>query len=371
MSKKKKKSVDAEKIKRKKEERERKAEKKKRRERAVILTAGIVFLLFVTVGLLALFHRDHSAYDTVVFKVGDEKVRLDEINLCIFQNMVNLGITGETLEEMAQNGKSADEYYKQEILELVMDYKVENMIAAKQGITLSDKEEQDVKTDASEYMGGINVRLANELGITKERVTEIYRQRYIAHKLEEQQKFDVEVEDQKFVTIYMMLFPKVVMSEDGNFVTEEDGTTPVMLSEKEIAEQKANADAAYRELTEDGADVDEVAKKYGVDSYSGQQSNLISNFDEPFSKYAKELSEGEYSSVFEIESCYGIVKMIDSDNEEIAEQIMDTYKNDQRQEELRKKKNLWYQELGISKEPEFVGKIWDNLTLYDYLKYVE
>ena len=63
--------------------------------------------------------------------------------------------------------------------------------------------------------------------------------------------------------------------------------------------------------------------------------------------------------------------MISSNNEDIADQIADTYKHDKEQEELEKQKSLWYQELSISKEPEFVGKTWDQITLYDYVKYVE
>ena len=371
MSKKKKKAVDLEKLKRKKEARELEEKKAKKKNSLTMFLVGAVFLLLITFGLIMLFHSEHSAYDTVVFKVGDEKVRKDEINLCMLQNIINLSIDRESLSKKAENGMNAAEYYKQEILELIMNYKVESMIAQKQGITLSKDEEQEVKNDASEYMGKINARVLNELGITKDRITEIYRQRYLAHKLEEKQDFDVEIEEQKFVTIYRLLFPKVVMDEEGDFVTEDDGSTPIMLSDEEIAEQKAKADQAYKELTEENADIEEVAKKYGVDLYSGLQSNLVSNFADPFSKYAEELKDGEYSPVFEIESCYGIVKMINSNNEEIAEQIVDTYKQDREKEELNKQRNKWYQEMGVSKDPVFVGNTWDKISLYDYMIYVE
>ena len=367
--KKKKKSIDLEKLKKKKDERELAEKKIKKRETFIFVSAAVVLLAVAIAGMLMLFHKDHSAYDTVVFKVGDEKVRLDEVNLCILQNVTNLGITQETLDMAIENGKNADSYYKQEILELIMNYKVENMIADRQGITLTDGEEKQIKNDALEYYGKINARVFGELGITKDRVVEFYRQRYIAHKLETSQSFDIDVEDDQFATIYLMLFPKVKMSEDGNFETEEDGRTPVMLSDEEIAAQKEKADAAYKELTEDKAEVTAVAEKYGVDKYSSEKSDFVSNFDETFSKYVKDLSDGQYSKVFDIESCYCIIKMINSNNKEKADQIMTAYKSDKKKEELKKQINLWYQELGIAKEPEFTGHDWERITLYDFVQY--
>ena len=181
---------------------------------------------------------------------------------------------------------------------------------------------------------------------------------------------DVDKENQQFVSIYALLFPKVEMDDAGDVVTGEDGVTPVMLSDEEIEKRKEDADAAYKELTEEDADIQEVAKKYGVDIYSGLQSNMIESLDEPFATYAKELSEGEYSPVIDESSFYGIVKMVKENNEQISEQILTQYADDVKEDGLKEMLYKWYEELGVSGGPKFVGNSWDKVSFYDFVKYV-
>ena len=61
--------------------------------------------------------------DTVVFYVGEEPVYLDEVNLYCLENVVQLGLTTNQLDSVtAEDGRSASEYYKDEILTLIMNY---------------------------------------------------------------------------------------------------------------------------------------------------------------------------------------------------------------------------------------------------------
>ena len=73
----------------------------------------------------------------------------------------------------------------------------------------------------------------------------------------------------------------------------------------------------------------------------------------------------------ETASCYGILKMITENNEEIAEQIMGYYKSDLEQETIEENKTKWYEEAGAGSGAEFVGSTWENISLYDFVKYVE
>ena len=354
-------------------------EKSGKKELLITVIIIVCALVLITAGLIILFHKEHSEYDTVVLKVGDEKVRKDEINFLMLQNAVDLKISADTLEVSEDTLKSlgvdsADEYYKNEIVKMVMDYKVEYMTAKKQGIIMSDDDKSKVRKDATEYLSGVNARILSELGITKDRIIEIYEQRFLATKLVDETKSGIEVDepdiDKRFATVYIMLFPKVVTTDDGNYEREADGETPVMLSDDEIKEQKEKADAAYKELTEDNADVEEVAKKYGVEAFSGMQYNLVESFEEPFSDCIKKLKEGEYSNVIDESSFYGIVKMVSENNEQLSEQIMKQYNEDMIDESFNKKLDEWYTELGISKDPVFVGDTWDKITFYDFVKYV-
>ncbi len=351
-------------------DKEQKSDKGKKRKEGILFGAGILLLIAVfAVILWFLSGEGRSPSDTVVFKVGDENVYLDEVNLCMLQNVVDLGIGENALDTTAEDGSSADEYYKKEVLQLIMDYKVEAMIAEKQGIQLSKEEEEAISEDVVKYLGQISGRILNDLGIERDRVMEVYRERYLAYKLEESVTDTVEVEDQRYCTMYMLLFPKVQVDEDGNYLTEEDGQTPLLLSDEEITQRKQQAEEAHQKL-KDGADIEELAKEYGIENVSGKQSNMAESFGDDFTQYAKTLKKGEYSPVIDIASCYAIVEMIEEDNKELSEQVMEHYRLDMAEDALKEKKEEWYNELGVE-EATFVGNSWDKLSLYDFAKYVE
>lgn len=343
---------------------------KRRRETISTIVVIAVLLILAAGGLWVLSGEGNKPSDKLAFTVGEEEVYLDEVNFCILQNVVNLGITTDLLNNTkVDDGTSAAEYYKQEILELMSDYKVEYITAKKQGLAITEEEEQSVRSDAVQFMGSINGSVLSQLGITQDMVIEVYKQRYLAKKLEDTVTGDIETEEQRFCTMYMMLFPKVEMGEDGDYIRQEDGETPVMLSEEEIDKSRQDAEDAYQELI-DGAELETVADKYGVTAYSGEESNLSGSFGEPFSQYAESLKDGEYSPVLETESCYAILKMITANNAELAEQIMSYYKADVAKEKIAEEKKRWYEEAGIE-SPKLNGSIWEKVSLYDFTQYAE
>lgn len=352
------------------EEQKNSEEQKRRRDIISTVVAVVVILALVAVGLWVLSGEGNKPSDKLVFTVGEEEVYLDEVNFCILQNVVNLGITTDMLDNTkANDGSSAAEYYKQEILELITDYKVEYITAKKQGLVITEEEENSVRSDAVQFMGMIHGSVLSRLGITQDMVIEVYRQRYLAKKLEDTVTEDLETEEQNFCTMYMMLFPKVEMEENGDYKRQDDGETPIMLSEEDIEKRKQDADAAYQELI-DGAEHETVADKYGVAAYSGEESNLSGSFGEPFSQYAESLKDGEYSPVLETESCYAILKMLTANNEEFAEQILSYYNADVEKEKIEEEKKRWYEEAEID-GPQFKGNIWKDVSLYDFTQYVE
>lgn len=355
---------------------ERLADEKKRRQKDFLLT---VFTVVVGIAIFVLFlwkvsEASNEPSKTKAFQVGEEVVYMDEVHLCILQNVVNLGIGSEELEATASDGSSADEFYKQEIMNMITDYKVEAIVARKQGISLSEEEEREVKNDVAGYMQAFDGHVFRELGITQELITDVCKERYLAYKLKQTITENLEVEEVTYATIYMLLFPKIEMDDSGDYVREENSDNPIMLSDEELEQRKEDAQAAYEEL-KNGADIEEIAKKYGVQDYSGEQSNTPESFGEGFGEefleYTKSLKEDEISPVIDTASCYAIIKMITPDNAEIAEQIMGYYRSDLEDEAIEENKVKWYEAAGVSAEPEWVGKAWKQVTLYDFVKYVE
>lgn len=342
--------------------------KSKRLENIITGLVVVVVLLVAVFGLWKLSGEDKKPSKVLVFTVGTEEVYQDEVNLCMIQNTIDLGVDVDHLNTAtADDGTPASEYYKQQILDVIMDYKVEYMIAKEQGISLTEEEEKEVLLDVVDYMGKVDARVLNRWGVTQELIEKVYQQRYLARKLEETVISEIKADDLQYSTIYLMLFPKVQMNDDGSYVTEADGATPVMLSEQEITQRKKDADSALAEL-KDGADATDVAKKYGVESYSGEESNTPESFGEPFADYVKQLKKGEYSPVIDIESAYAIVKMVKENNEELASKITEYYQADLESEAIEEKRIEWYEQLGVGKKPVFEGKIWEKISLYDYVQ---
>lgn len=345
-------------------------ERKRHKEIVSTVIVVVIMLALAAAGLWMLSGEGNKPSDKLVFTVGEEEVYLDEVNLCILQNVVNLGFTTDVLNNTtAEDGTSSAEYYKKEILELITDYKVEYIIAKKQGLAITEEEEQSIRSDAVQFMGSISGSVLSRLGITQDRVIEVYTQRYLAKKLEDTVTEDIETEQQKYCTMYLLLFPKVEMDENGDYKRQEDGETPIILSEEDLEKCKQDADAAYQELI-DGAEIETVAEKYGVTAYSGEESNLSGSFGEPFSQYAESLKEGEYSPVLETESCYAILKMVTENNGDLAEQILGYYNADVAKEKIAEEKKRWYKEAEVE-EPKFSGSIWEKVSLYDFTQYVE
>ena len=304
----------------------------------------------------------------VVFVVGSKEVYLDEVHFCMLQNAMNLGLTRDSLENSTtKNGSSTADDYKNDILQVIMDYKVEALVAEEQGITLTEEEEKQARSEVIEYMSTVDGGVLYDLGITRDRLIEIFSERYLANKLEQTVKDDVEVEKANYCTIYLMMFPKIKMTEDGDYERQEDGVTPIMLSDEEIEKCKEDADAAYERLVA-AEDVETVAKEYGVLTYSGEESNTPESFGEPFTEYAQSLKDGECSPVLETESCYAILKMITVNDEEIADQIMQHYRAEMEEEAVTEKKKEWYEQMGIGDEPEWKGNTWNQISLYDYVQ---
>ncbi len=346
--------------------------KKKRNIGTVVFVAGILLLSVVIVmGLWILSGEGKQPADTVVFTVGTQPVYLDEVNLYCLENITELGINKTQLDTVkSKDGTPAPVYYKNEILDLIMDTKITYQKAQKDGLNLTEEEEKGVRRDVVAYMEGVNGSVLQKLGITMDTITESYRQRALAKKMEEKVSENLEVEEQQYCTMYMLMFPKVETDKDGDYVRGADGETPILLSEEEIARKKADAQAAYEELKA-GKEIEEVAKAYNVELFSGTQSNMADSFGEPFKKYAKSLKTGEFSPVLEIESCYVILEMIEENNQDLAEQIMAHYRADMEKEAMEEAIIKWADELSVSGEPEYNGEVWENISLYDFAQYVE
>lgn len=344
--------------------------KKKSRKGSIVLCSFIGVAAILAFVLWLNRFAFYEPAEVKAFQVGEDMVYMDEVNFCILENMLDLGIDVEALQESVAEDMTADEFYKQNIMNAIMDYKVEAQMAKREGLVLTKEEKEDANKDVISFMETVDGGVLRELGITRDTIVDVYQQRYLAQKLVAQVTENLETEEVSYCTMYMLMFPKIKMTVDGNYVKNEDTGEPIMLSDEEISKREAEADTAYEEL-QSGADIEELAKKYGVEGFSGEESNTPESFGEPLSEYAKTLKEGEISPVIDISSCYVILKMINPNNKEMAEQIMGYYRSDLAEKAIEENKTKWYDEIGASQDKTWTSAAWKKVTLYDFVGYVE
>lgn len=332
---------------------------------------AVLLIILLAAGICWLSGEGRQPEDVVVFSVGENPVYLDEVNLYIIENVSQIGLTTSQLDTTtAEDGRSAEEYYKDEILTLIRNTKVTYQKAVDEGLQLTEEEEETIQEDAVSYLGSVSGSILREFGITKDTILRSYRERYLVNKYSQQITEDIEVDDYRYCTLYLLLFPKVEVDSDGNYVKSEDGDSVVWLSDEEIALKKQDAEDALKDI-EEGTSIEEVAKEYGVDMVSGEESNLTGSFGEPFDQYAQTLKEGECSPVLDIETAYAIVQMKNENNPDVVDEILSYYKADKKQEVLEESVALWCEEYGVGEEPEWNGSVWDDISLYDFARYVE
>lgn len=335
----------------------------------VLFGVSICFVVLVLVVIIC-FSKMGKTTDPSkekAFQIGDDITYMNEVYVCVLQTLLPLELDQEKLSATLEDGRTAEEYYKTSVYEIMEKYKIECLIAKEQGIELTESEKQAVKDDVTVFVSTISGKAMRELQITSDCVEKVMEEQHLAHKLEVETVSDIEVEDLQYCTIYYMMFPKVKTYENGEFVMSENGETPVLLNVDEIEKRKEDAQNA-RELLLAGEEAEAVAKQYGVEAFSGVQSSLVESFDEPICDWVKELKEGDCSEVKEISSCYAVIKLLSSHDEEKEEQVADDYRIDLENKKISEKMSEWRDKVYGEAETGKTYQAWDKMSLFDFLK---
>ena len=121
--------------------------KKKSRKGSIVLCSFIGVAAILAFVLWLNRFAFYEPAEVKAFQVGEDMVYMDEVNFCILENMLDLGIDVEALQESVAEDMTADEFYKQNIMNAIMDYKVEAQMAKREGLVLTKEEKEDANKD--------------------------------------------------------------------------------------------------------------------------------------------------------------------------------------------------------------------------------
>ncbi|MGN0437016.1 MAG: peptidylprolyl isomerase [Lachnospiraceae bacterium] len=253
-----------------------------------------------------------DAKKTVVMTIGDHDVTLSEYNLFAMQYITMQALNPEDITDEKIESMKADitAEVKLEIVEYLLAQKTD-------GLTLTDEEKANIKTNTDNYMEKFGADFLAQYGIDEEAVTQLFTEQAYISALTAKAKQDLaddayeeNVEKFKgidFHSVYYALFPSIEYDENGNPVVDSAGNT-TDLSDDKMKEQKKNAEALQKRAAA-GEKLEDLIEEYGIAASSGEERNYQGAYEDKLNKVLENMKEGDISEVIETDAGYMIVRM--------------------------------------------------------------
>jgi hypothetical protein len=180
---------------------------------------------------------------------------------------------------------------------------------------------------------------------------------------EKTEEYNEKYKDYNFQTVYYMVFPTIEADDDGNPKQDDDGNyIPLDDDAKEAARQQAEAAMAD---VKSGKDAEEVAKEYGVDSYSDDKAGIAGGYSEEINDAIGALSEGECTGVYESSTGYYFVTLLSDNDQAMFDSYVYAIVSDEVDASYETQKKEWMDKVPTDDATDLVDGIWDNLSIVD------
>lgn len=200
---------------------------------------------------------------------------------------------GSSIWSQQIDGKTFEEYIKDQIRVKLIRVRCMNAMAKEKGIVLGREEKDGVKKASEQYYNALTEEQRNKYGITEDRVSQMFTEFAIAQKLYNDQTSLMDIE---------------VSADDSRVINIQYIVT----------DTRDEIDKAYAELKE-GNSFFAIAKKYNSDGeyeYELRKGEMDAAFEE--AAYA--LATGETSGIVEAEGRYYIIRCT-SDNDKAKTEV--------------------------------------------------
>lgn len=258
-----------------------------------------------------------------VFELNGQKVSEKEVSIfgTIYANEYNLHNT-QQMDEFYENGQTYSEYYKDAIKEEIMSTVLLYKEAMEHHCKLTKEQESSAKEQAKDFVSYCGEERLKKQGIKLEDVQKVYEmkayaQNYVVSQADEES--GKQPEEERYVRVYQVLFPTVVLDKNGMIQTDEQGDVKQMTSDEK--QQLLEYAKELREKALNGSDLEQLAK-----NASGKASGTVkvykySDLENSYKQAVDRLSEGKVSDVITTDNGYSIIKLINQDDTDYAKNI--------------------------------------------------
>lgn len=316
---------------------------------------------------------DSKATDNsdAVMTVGEYSIGKDELMLYSILEILSGTVQYEDIQK-------DEEKYKQVVIDNIVETKMAGDAAKDANMKFTKDDENTRDSLISNFTTYVPKAVREKYGISDDLIDSVFQDTSVMNKIETNTRNEIgkkltadneeKYKDYNFQKIYYLTFPKVKADDDGNPVTDDDGNY-VKLDDKELADMKAQAETAVKEIN-GGADAKETAKKYGVDSYSEEKQSYVGGYSDDMNSVMEGLTAGQCTDVYETETSYYAIAVISDHDSDLLESFAYQSALAQVDTELENTKQQWIDSCDEKGGIVYKDDTWKNFSFLDMATYL-
>ncbi|MGN0435210.1 MAG: peptidylprolyl isomerase [Wujia sp.] len=319
-------------------------------------------------GIVATDNDSVSQNNQIAMKVAGQEVYEEETMMyCLLELL-----SGEISYSYVQEN---EDQFEAEIINYIAETKVLYNIAIEQGMDFTEEDEADRDTLIENFKSFASQDILDKYNISEEMIFDIITEYCYVQKFEYEQKMSItkelyegytsEYADYNFQKLYIMVFPIIEVDDNGNMMTDNNGDY-VMLNNDELQVIRDDITSAIADVRS-GENPEDVAVKYGVDSYSNSQMGYEGGYNEEINTAIEGLKAGECSEILEQDNCYYFVSVLSDHDDDYKDDYVYKLASNEAETKYSNDKYSWMEEK-TADGSEINDNFWQEFSLEEMAK---
>ncbi len=306
-----------------------------------------------------------------IFSLNGEKVYDKDITVFgLIYAMEHKIDNTDKLKELYDEKQTYQEYYKGQLEDEIISTVLLYGKAKEDNCNLTEEAKEEILKKVDELTASYGEDWMEKKKIKSSDIEKIYEMKllgdsYIKKQKEEKNGNDPENKG-RYIKVYQVTFPTVLLDENGMVKSNQDGTIQKQ-SEEMSAKRKSDAEEFARKV-KSGEAMEKLVKDYDNTVTGVEKILKYEDLDTAYRKEIDKISVGQSSDVIVSEYGYYVVKLLDTNDTEYADLLSD-YENekssqDERAEVLQELYDAWIRDDKHYKN----SKRWDKIKFASFLK---
>lgn len=305
-----------------------------------------------------------------IFSLNGEKIYNKDVTAfgLIYAKEYNIKYTNE-LQEIYEGTETYEEYYKNELEDEILSTVLLYSEAEKNNWELTKEEKEEISEKVEELVNEYGTEWLKDRKISDSDIEKIYEMKFLGdsyvESLTKEEEEDDSEEKSRYIRVYQVTFPTVLLDEEGMIQSNQDGTMQKQ-SEEEMEKIKLQAED-FAEKVKSGEDIEKLVKEYD-DTVTGVEKIMrYEDLDTEYKQAVDKLSKGDCSEVISAEYGYYVIKLLNDEDKEFVQAVSDyesiAIVTDKREELVAELYDTYLKE----EEDYKNSKRWDEITIRLFL----